>query len=483
MTDWTQRDSAFAAAWEQCAPYTMTSAARGYALWLAVGHVVREQVPGCMIECGTWKGGSAMLILLAARHFGWKGTLFLFDTFSGMTEPGKEDVDYKGNAAFSLMEKATDKRETALIWAYASLDEVRRNVLRFVTEDIKVYFIKGPVEETLSQIKTGVISLLRLDTDFYESTACEMANLYPKLCRNGVIFIDDYGHWQGAQKAVDEYIEQMQPGSRPFLVPVDYTGRIAIKPPTATRKVYDFIPNGFSDPQLLEAFPSLQISDPTQVKWPWLRRNSPHIWRTDSRSKKANIGVLSYEEALILYNYARQFGGKRGLEVGCHLAWSTVHLLAAGIQLDVIDPALGDEQHLSHVRSSIEAAVGESGLNRTSLYPGFSPGIVDLVSASQVAPWSVAFIDGFHDLGAPLKDARAILPHMAEDAILFFHDLICPDVYEAVMFVRESGWSVEILNTSQVMAVAWRGNVALPIYSSDNKMPSAPLTGMQKDTL
>lgn len=234
---------------------------------------------------------------------------------------------------------------------------------------------------------------------------------------------------------------------------------------------YDFVPEGFVDPQLLKAFPSLQVSDPSQVKWPWLRRNSPHHWRTDTRAQKASIGVLSYEEALVLYNYARQFSSRRGLEVGCHLAWSTAHLLAAGLHLDVIDPALGDERHLANVRASIVAATGDEGLKRSTLYPGFSPGLVPLARERQQEPWSVAFIDGFHDLGAPLKDVQAVLPCMAETAIVFFHDLICPDVYESVIFAEANGWLVKILNTSQVMAVAWRGNVELPNYLPDQLMP------------
>lgn len=229
MNDWPLNDRVFAEAWEQCAPYTMTSPARGYALWRAVEHITRERVPGCMIECGTWKGGSAMLMLLAARHFGWRGKLLLFDTFAGMPEPGEHDVDYKGNDAHTLMKKVADSRETAPVWAYATLDEVKVNVLRVAGDKVEVHFIRGLVENTLENTKTGVISLLRLDTDFYESTAVEMQILYPKLCHNGILLIDDYGHWGGCRKAIDEYLEQMTSGVRPFLIPVDYTGRIAVK--------------------------------------------------------------------------------------------------------------------------------------------------------------------------------------------------------------------------------------------------------------
>ena len=474
MPNFSALDPAFAHAWKACAAYTMTSEARGYALWQAVEHVVREKITGGMIECGTWKGGSAMLMVLAARHFGWSGNLILFDTFMGMTEPDESDIYYKGACAKDLMEATVKARETDKIWAYTGIEEVRRNLASVACEEVRVIFVQGPVEETLPRSQTGQIALLRLDTEFYASTTAEMKFLYPKLTRGGILLVDDYGHWAGARKAVDEYFDRMAPGSRPYLAPIDFTGRIAIKPPTSMRRAYDFLPKGFADPALLEAFPTLSPGDTSQVKWPWLRRNSPHVWRTDSRSQRPHIGILSYEEASILYNFGRGMAGRRGLEIGCHLAWSTAHLVAAGLELDVIDPALGDARHEQCVRDSIKATTGEEGLARTYLHPGFSPGLVDLARARRAEPWSLAFIDGFHDQGAPLRDAKAVVPHMAEDAMIFFHDLICPDVHDAVTYMEECGWNIRLLNTSQVMAVAWRGSVDMLAYTSDPQMPEPP---------
>jgi hypothetical protein len=68
---------------------------------------------------------------------------------------------------------------------------------------------------------------LRLDTDWYESTKHELVHQYPKLSVGGVLIIDDYGHWQGARQAVDEYFNDNR---LPILLNrIDYTGRIAIK--------------------------------------------------------------------------------------------------------------------------------------------------------------------------------------------------------------------------------------------------------------
>ncbi len=71
------------------------------------------------------------------------------------------------------------------------------------------------------------ISILRLDTDWYESTKHELNNLFPRLVSGGILIIDDYGHFQGSKKAVDEYFEENKISS--FLFRIDYTGRLFVK--------------------------------------------------------------------------------------------------------------------------------------------------------------------------------------------------------------------------------------------------------------
>ena len=104
----------------------------------------------------------------------------------------------------------------------------------------------------------------------------------------------------------------------------------------------DYVSPGLADPGLMRVFPDLAEGDVAELQWPYLRKDAPHIWRRDLRGKRnPYIGVLSLDEATLLYNNALPFKGKRGLEIGCHYAWSTAHLVAAGLDLDVIDPALG----------------------------------------------------------------------------------------------------------------------------------------------
>ena len=89
-------------------------------------------------------------------------------------------------------------------------------------------FIQGPVETTIPAPSTPKkIALLRLDTDWYQSTYHELTYLYPRLVKGGVIIIDDYGHWPGARKACDKYFKVNNINI--LLNRIDYTGRIGIK--------------------------------------------------------------------------------------------------------------------------------------------------------------------------------------------------------------------------------------------------------------
>jgi hypothetical protein len=133
---------------------------------------------------------------------------YLYDTFDGMSDPTENDISPKGQRA-DLLLKNLPKNEENHIWAFAPIEKVRRNVesLGYPTEKIK--FIKGKVEDTIPQTIPDQIALLRLDTDWYESTKHELIHLYPLLAPGGVLILDDYGYWAGARKAVDEFFETL----------------------------------------------------------------------------------------------------------------------------------------------------------------------------------------------------------------------------------------------------------------------------------
>lgn len=210
-------------------PLTMLSLERILANIRAVDHVIANKVPGDIVECGVWRGGSSMSMALALQ--GERRNLWMYDTYQGMTDATEADLSHDGLKASELLEAAKDREiaEQSLVRAFASLENVQRNMLSTGYPAELVKFIKGPVEQTIPQEVPQQIALLRIDTDWYESTRHELVHLYPRLSTGGILIIDDYGHWQGARKAVDEYFE-----GKLFLNRVDYTGRLAVKaqPPT-----------------------------------------------------------------------------------------------------------------------------------------------------------------------------------------------------------------------------------------------------------
>jgi O-methyltransferase len=212
---------------EAVRPYTMTSAARVHALIDAVRYLVRAGIAGAIVECGVWKGGSMMAAALALRATGDTGRdLFLYDTFAGMPPPTNVDRSYAGEPAEALLRRA---KPGADLWCRAGLDEVRRNLAATGYPAERIHLIPGRVEDNIPDAAPSVIALLRLDTDWYESTKHELRCLYPRLAPGGILIIDDYGHWQGARRAADEFLATLE---RPlFLSRIDYTGRIAVKPP------------------------------------------------------------------------------------------------------------------------------------------------------------------------------------------------------------------------------------------------------------
>ncbi len=207
------------------APFTMTSTERLAALLGAVRHVHENHLPGDYVECGVWRGGSSMAAALMLLHLGdTTRHLHLYDTYEGMSQPTSLDRDLAGNAADQLLRQEAPQ---AGIWCYASLDDVRRNLLATGYPADRIHFHVGKVEDTIPAAAPSRIAVLRLDTDWYESTRHELQHLYPRLNSGGLLLIDDYGHWQGARRATDEFRSTLpQPL---FLHRIDYTGRLAVK--------------------------------------------------------------------------------------------------------------------------------------------------------------------------------------------------------------------------------------------------------------
>jgi len=211
----------FRAALELCRSASMGSVERLYSVYTATRYAVASGVPGALVECGVWKGGSVMMMASALLGMGVRTRdIYLFDTFEGMTPLGEKDIDHAGDALSKMAEEKFS-------WLRVGIDEVRANMVRTDYPAARLHFVKGDVIETIPAQAPGRIALLRLDTDWYESTHHELEHLFPRLAPRGVLIIDDYGQFQGARQAVDEYLARQK--EKYLLQRIDYTARMLIK--------------------------------------------------------------------------------------------------------------------------------------------------------------------------------------------------------------------------------------------------------------
>jgi hypothetical protein len=205
-----------AATFQAVRPYTETSPERVWGLCHAIEYIVKKGIQGDVVECGVWKGGSMMAAARTLLELGDTSRhLYLFDTFQGMTDVSAED----GEQAARWMRGRRPKHFVV------GLEEVRHNLSLTGYPADRVHLVPGPVENTLPSSAPERISLLRLDTDFYKSTLHELVHLFPRLQQSGVLIVDDYGAWEGARKATDEYLAD----KAILLHRMDRTGRIAVK--------------------------------------------------------------------------------------------------------------------------------------------------------------------------------------------------------------------------------------------------------------
>jgi O-methyltransferase len=202
-------------------PFCKAPRARLLAMAAQLRRLDAAGIAGDVVECGVWRGGHTILArLLSPDRVNW-----LYDTFDGMAAPGAADGP-------KACEKYQRKAAAGVKWNAVHVTEVFNNLvvagaLPYGDWWRDLHFVIGDVCDTLKNPKAlpQRIALLRLDTDFYESTRVELAILYPRLCAGGALIIDDYGHWPGCRRAVDEYF-----GRAGVLTMLDYTCGLLIKP-------------------------------------------------------------------------------------------------------------------------------------------------------------------------------------------------------------------------------------------------------------
>lgn len=184
-----------------CSRFSLLSKERLIYNIQAIDYICNKNIQGDIVEIGVWKGGSMLAMLLALeKNNRLDKTIRLYDTFEGMTPCTDADKDHKGTAAKDLIQQDP-------FWScISSLEEVKRNISQnsnYPSNLIKYH--KGDICKT--EFIPDAISVLRLDTDWYESTKFELDHFYDKVSSGGIIIIDDYGWWNGCKKAVDEFLD------------------------------------------------------------------------------------------------------------------------------------------------------------------------------------------------------------------------------------------------------------------------------------
>lgn len=208
-------DPIFWAAAEKAAAVTLLTIEKLYNLYQSVRYVSERGIPGDFVECGVFKGGAVILMAqtLVSHKYDLRH-IHLFDTFFGFTGRAEYDVDYGGREIGNFKTRNFRK-------------EVESNlkVVPYPTEHYE--FVEGDVIETCRSHCPDVISILRLDTDTYDTTKAELENMFPKLSQGGVLIIDDYGYSKGCKKAVDEFF--VENSTKLFLQRPNKSSRTAVK--------------------------------------------------------------------------------------------------------------------------------------------------------------------------------------------------------------------------------------------------------------
>jgi O-methyltransferase len=214
-------------------PYTLTSVPLAFGLYEAVRYIAEADIPGAIVECGVWRGGSMLLAALALLELNKTDRqLWLYDTFAWEWESAGDtdgyvfepESDSAARRSAAILRRDSDEDS---VRAGTSVDEVVSLIIGAGYPAENVIAVPGLVQDTLPETAPTVISLLRLDTDMAESTSHELMTLYPRLSVGGVLLVDDYGKHRGATMATEAFF--LQTGQRPLLTRLDIQGRIAIK--------------------------------------------------------------------------------------------------------------------------------------------------------------------------------------------------------------------------------------------------------------
>jgi O-methyltransferase len=198
--------------WKVKPRYTMVTNKNLVCLFDLVQQINRSNIPGDVIECGVWNGGSSAV--MASSHYMSssqpKRTFWLFDSFSGLPEPSEKD----GILAKELYFKGLNN---------GKINKVKEILRKLNLPETSFQILPGWFCDTLPNAPIDQIALLHVDADWYDSVKLVLETFYDRVAQNGVIVFDDYGYWEGCRRAVDEFVSARKIGHQ-NIHPISKTG-------------------------------------------------------------------------------------------------------------------------------------------------------------------------------------------------------------------------------------------------------------------
>ena len=199
-------------------PFTMVARKRLEFLYDSAETIDQERIPGNIVQCGVCNGGSAAVAghRVRERHL-FDRKLFLFDSFKGLPPASEAD----GVRAQSFTGQCSGNQQSV---------ELALRIANIDRSHVEIF--PGWFAETFPHARTGQIALLVIDADWYDSVKLVLHTFYDAVAPGGIIYIDDYGYWEGCRKATDEFFAERH--IEVPLLAIDDTGHAFRKPPRPT---------------------------------------------------------------------------------------------------------------------------------------------------------------------------------------------------------------------------------------------------------
>jgi hypothetical protein len=193
----------------------------------AVEYILNNNIEGAFVECGVESGNFEAIWISVLQERNVTRDIYMYDTFAGLTRPGEFDYT-RSDAIICSVSREEVLREwqsrvinsTLNTWCYSPLGKVSSRLESTGYPKESLHYVVGDVMKTLADASNipESIAILRLDTDWYESSKYELIQLYSKVVKGGVIIFDDYYHWDGQRRATDEFFSEI--GENPTIIPI-----------------------------------------------------------------------------------------------------------------------------------------------------------------------------------------------------------------------------------------------------------------------